>query len=247
VLQGSREHQEEFLTALNEMEAEAENHWDMLELYLECRRIACILSVLRSITCTGDIVDVGCGDGVLLWHLKAVGAFQVGADLSLTRLHRSQSRSHALFVQAEATQLPFPTGTFDLVICTDVLEHLSAMERAISELARICTGKGHILISVPCCNVYRLATGKKRYISPYTHLREFSYFDVREFEPVATLIDLFREEGFVLTKRKGACAFSIHTYQTHTSSVFHLIDRVLSHLPVRGLHLYEVLLFRRTK
>lgn len=247
MLRGSRKHQEQFLTTLNEMEAEAENHWDMLGLYWESRRIACILSVLERITCTGGIIDVGCGDGVLLWHLRNTGALQVGADLSLTRLHRSQSRCRALLVQAEATQLPFPDRTFDLVICTDVLEHLSTMEKAISELARICTTEGHILISVPCCNVYRLATGRKGYISPYTHLREFSYFDVREFEPVTTLIDLVRKEGFALVKRKGTCAFSIHTYQNHTSSVFHVVDRVLSHLPIKGLHLYEVLLFRRMK
>jgi 2-polyprenyl-3-methyl-5-hydroxy-6-metoxy-1,4-benzoquinol methylase len=247
VLRGSREHQEQFLTALNEMEAEAENHWDMLGLSWESRRIACILSVLERSTCAGDIVDVGCGDGVLLWHLRNAGASRVGADLSFTRLHRSQSRSHALLVQAEATQLPFQDSTFDLVICTDVLEHLSSMEKAISELSRICTAEGHILISVPCCNVYRLIRGRKRYISPYTHLREFSYFDVREFEPVTTLIDLFRKEGFFLARRKGTCAFSIHTYQNHTSSVFHAVDRVLSHLPVKGLHLYEVLLFRRMK
>ncbi|MBU7023299.1 MAG: class I SAM-dependent methyltransferase [Theionarchaea archaeon] len=247
MLRGSREHQEQFLTTLNEMEAEAENHWDMLGLYWESRRIACILSVLERLTCTGNIIDVGCGDGVLLWHLRNAGALQVGADLSFTRLHRSQSRSHALLVQAEATQLPFPDRTFDLVTCTDVLEHLSIMEKAISELARICTTGGHILISVPCCNVYRLITGRKRYISPYTHLREFSYFDVREFEPVSMLIDLVREEGFVLAKRKGTCLFSIRTYQNHTSLLFHAADRVLSHLPIKGLHLYEVLLFRRMK
>lgn len=247
MFQGSREHQKEFLIALNEMEAETEYHWDMLNLYWECRRLACILSVLERITVEGNIIDVGCGDGVLLWHLESAGLQKVGADVSLTRLHRSQSRCQALYVQAEATELPFLNHTFDLVVCTDVLEHLPAMERAVSELARICTDKGHILISVPCYNIYRLLTGKKRYISPYTHLREFSYFDAAGFEPVATLINQFRKEGFLLTERKGTCVFDIRVYQKHTSPVFRMIDRLLSQLPLRGLHLYEILLFRRIK
>ncbi|MBU7014839.1 MAG: class I SAM-dependent methyltransferase [Theionarchaea archaeon] len=244
MFQGSREHEKQFLTALNEMEAEAEDHWDMLNLYWERRRLMCILSMLEQVTgVEGSIIDVGCGDGVVLWHLESVGVHQVGVDLSLTRLHRTQSRCHFLCVQAEATQLPFFDRTFDIVVCTDVLEHLPNMEKAVSELARICTDRGHILIGVPCCNMYRKVTGKKRYISPYTHLREFSYLDVEGFEPMITLIDLFQDEGFVLARREGTCVFSINAYQNHTSSLFHAMDGLLSRLPVRGLHLYEVLLF----
>ncbi|MGC1122336.1 MAG: class I SAM-dependent methyltransferase [Candidatus Methanofastidiosia archaeon] len=236
------------MNALNELEAETENHREMLNLYWERRRMACVLSVLEGITCGScHLIDVGSGDGVLLELLESPGSHHVGVDLSFTRLHRAAQHCHALSVQAEATQLPFSDSTFDLVICTEVLEHLSSIEKAVSELARICTGAGHILIGIPCYNAYRFFTGKKRYISPYTHLREFSYLDARGFEPIHTLVDLFREEGFVLNKRKGTCVFSITTYQKHASSLFQCVDRMLSHLPVRGLHLYEVLLFRGMK
>lgn len=245
---GNLEQQKEFLYALNEMEAKSENHWDMLALYWERRRIQCIFSVLENLLSKNGqvrVLDVGSGDGVVLSFLEQKGAHPVGIDLSFTRLSRSSAHCGAQHVQAEATCLPFSDRTFDVVVCTDVLEHLADMEQAVTELSRICTEPGCILVSVPCCNLYRLMTRKYRYISPYTHLREFSYFNTSDFESIHRLTGLFGKRGFNLIKRRGTCTFSIDFYQNHNSQFIHVIDRILSFLNMKGLYLYEVLLFGR--
>jgi ubiquinone/menaquinone biosynthesis C-methylase UbiE len=246
VFRGNIIHQKEFLQALNEMEAEQEYHWDMQALYWEYKRIQCIKSVLTTLKLShATVIDVGCGDGVMLSWLEQKGAVPVGADVSLTRLNRSLNYCSASHVQADIVQLPFPDNTFDIVVCTDVLEHLSTMDEAVSELCRVCSDKGYLLISVPCCNVYRILTRKRRYISPYTHVREFSYFDVDHFEPVAALRHMVFSQGYILKKRRGTCVFSIDFYKRHPSSLIGIIDGILSLIQVKGLHLYEVLLFGR--
>ena len=244
MFRGNIRYQKEFLQVLNEKEAEQEYHWDMQALYWENKRMQCIKSVLTTLELSdAAVIDVGSGDGVILSWLEQKGAFPVGADVSLTRLNRSLTHCSASHVQADIVQLPFSDNTFDIVVCTDVLEHLYAMDEAVSELCRVCADKGHLLISVPCCNVYRILTQKKRYISPYTHLREFSYFDIDHFEPVAALQHMVLSQRFTLKKRRGTCAFSIDFYKRYPS--FGVIDEILSLIQMRGLHLYEVLLFGR--
>lgn len=49
----------------------------------------------------------------------------------------------------EVPRLPFEDGSFDTVICTDVLEHLEHLHRVFDELVRVC--RGHMIISLPNC------------------------------------------------------------------------------------------------
>lgn len=56
-------------------------------------------------------------------------------------------------------ELPFPDGTFDLIICTEVLEHLLWPQQLLKEAHRVLTPKGKIIVSVPNITSlsYRLA------------------------------------------------------------------------------------------
>lgn len=51
--------------------------------------------------------------------------------------------------RADALTLPFPDGTFDAVICSEVLEHLPDYERAVDELVRVLRPGGWLGVSVP--------------------------------------------------------------------------------------------------
>ena len=51
-------------------------------------------------------------------------------------------------VEHDLTQrLPLSSGTFDLVLCCLVIEHLPDLDRIVSELGRICRAGGHVVIS----------------------------------------------------------------------------------------------------
>jgi SAM-dependent methyltransferase len=50
---------------------------------------------------------------------------------------------------ADVTDLPFADRSFDLVVCSHVLEHVADDRRALSELARVVSGRGEVLLLTP--------------------------------------------------------------------------------------------------
>jgi len=97
----------------------------------------------------GPVLDVGCGDGSLAQDLRQrLGARVVAVDLSARRVERAASRVPGLPVsQAAVYELPFTSGAFPLVVCTDLLEHLDDPQAAMRELVRV--SRGQVLVTVP--------------------------------------------------------------------------------------------------
>lgn len=93
---------------------------------------------------TETVLDVGCGDGAITNELAKSFAV-TGVDTSAAALEHVQAPT----IQADATALPFGDRSFDLVVCSEMLEHLEkpAYRRAVSELTRVADS--HLLISVP--------------------------------------------------------------------------------------------------
>ncbi|MFT7465283.1 MAG: ubiquinone/menaquinone biosynthesis C-methylase UbiE [Pseudohongiellaceae bacterium] len=98
----------------------------------------------------GPLLDSGCGDGALsVFTREQTGAeYAVGLDLSVRRAQRAQGDKPAVhFLSGSIYELPFPDDHFELVLCTDLLEHLDEPQRAFDELVRVSSK--HVLISVP--------------------------------------------------------------------------------------------------
>jgi ubiquinone/menaquinone biosynthesis C-methylase UbiE len=87
------------------------------------------------------ILDAGCGTGRMLsWLGRYGGAGRtVGVDVSWYALQFCRQRRHRLLSQASIAQLPFRSDYFDLVTCSDVLQHLphDAEAAALAELQRV--------------------------------------------------------------------------------------------------------------
>lgn len=108
------------------------------------------------------ILDIGCGNGrhtaaaYGLSQTRVVGADRNVADLTSAadrlRFHdRLGAHGGGIWMlsAADITRLPFSSNRFDLVICSEVLEHVPDHRRAVSELARV-TKPGHpVVVSVP--------------------------------------------------------------------------------------------------
>ena len=109
------------------------------------------------------ILDIGCGTGR---HLAAAygldQALIIGADPQPQDLKQAHSRlqlhrdlgargegSRCHLSAASILQLPFSDHGFDLVICSEVLEHIDEFSRAIRELARVLAPRGQLIVSVP--------------------------------------------------------------------------------------------------
>ncbi len=92
----------------------------------------------------GDVLEVGCGTGLLLRRMAAFARSARGVDLSPGMLE--QARARGLDVgEASATDLPFPDASFDVVCSFKVLAHVREVERALGEMARVVRPGGYVI------------------------------------------------------------------------------------------------------
>jgi len=99
---------------------------------------------LSSIRATRAL-DVGTGSGRYLPLLAATGALTtIGADLSLGMLRRNAGRQR---VCADAMQLPFASGAFDLINASLIAGDISDLTPWIEELARVLEPGGSLIYS----------------------------------------------------------------------------------------------------
>lgn len=118
--------------------------------YIHNKRLDKICELLGNLN--GRLLDLGCGDGYLLKRLGKFNAF--GLDISLKRLKRVNKDN---LVQGDATKLPFKNNSFDVVVCSEVLEHVPDPKLLIKEIKRVIKKSGNIIISVPNEFNWRLA------------------------------------------------------------------------------------------
>jgi SAM-dependent methyltransferase len=111
----------------------------------------------------GDrLLDLGCGGGRHAFEAARRGARVVAVDMDRSELEQVSALFAAMAqageitggasgiaVNADATCLPFPDGSFDKVIAAEVLEHLPADQLAMNEIARVLRPGGVAAVTVP--------------------------------------------------------------------------------------------------
>lgn len=95
-----------------------------------------------------QILDIGCGTGATMDHLRAFGEVQ-GIDLSELPLTFTRQRGHRNIICASATELPFAEKSFDLITALDVIEHLDDDVKGLSEIHRCLRPGAPVVIFVP--------------------------------------------------------------------------------------------------
>jgi 2-polyprenyl-3-methyl-5-hydroxy-6-metoxy-1,4-benzoquinol methylase len=106
-----------------------------------------------------SVLDVGCGEGVLTeqWADRIAPGRIVGIDLEDAKLEAEwadRQRPNLTFAAMEVERLAFADGEFELVAATEVLEHVTAPELALAEMARVASR--HLLVSVPHEPLWRM-------------------------------------------------------------------------------------------
>lgn len=95
-------------------------------------------------------LDVGCGGGFLAEEFARLGCYVVGVDpsevsINTARRHATEVGLDIDYRVAPGEQLPVSDGEFDLAYSCDVLEHVSDLERVISEISRSLKPEGVFL------------------------------------------------------------------------------------------------------
>jgi SAM-dependent methyltransferase len=108
------------------------------------------------------VLDLGCGAGRHAFEAGRRGAAVVALDTDRTELARVAAVAAAMaeagelpagasvaMAAGDATAMPFPDGSFDVVIAAEVLEHIPADQHAMNEIARVLRPGGTAAITVP--------------------------------------------------------------------------------------------------
>lgn len=173
--------------------------WSPLEEFKA--RYEPVLSFLQKISKHNTkILDVGCGTGMAAEMLRSFGQVY-GIDVSPRSIMKARSRLDRVCVSL-GEELPFKDEAFDVVTCTETIEHFLAPSEALSEFNRVLKSGGYLIISTPnpwywfvvLSKVYAVLKGQKagtgqiveNYLSPVSlrSMLKKRGFEIEEFKTV---------------------------------------------------------------
>jgi 2-polyprenyl-3-methyl-5-hydroxy-6-metoxy-1,4-benzoquinol methylase len=114
--------------------------------YTFTRRLEAVFQMLPPLE-NQRILEIGCGAGLLALELASTAEMVFGIDISFfvldfaKRVQEIVKYENVSFQHGDAENLAFQDESFDLVICSEVLEHLLDPQRALAEIRRV-TKKG---------------------------------------------------------------------------------------------------------
>tara|TARA_Y100000748_G_scaffold235557_2_gene199570 strand:- start:1273 stop:1977 length:705 start_codon:yes stop_codon:yes gene_type:complete len=148
----------------------------------------------------GVMLDVGCGEGRHIFGIMHDYPLMkcIGLDMDKESLEKAEegyeyfksiSKAGAQFLKGSAYSLPFPDESIDLIVCSEVLEHLHEYNDAVKEIHRVLKPGGKFYASVPATWPEKICwkLSKEYQNQPGGHLRIFSQ---------SGLISEIKESGF---------------------------------------------------
>ena len=95
------------------------------------------------------VLDAGCGYGIYSLTFQEKG-FQVTAiDHDKKRVDELKKQTDLHVEKADITNLPFQDNYFDVISCSEVIEHIKDDEQALSELSRVLKKRGILITTTP--------------------------------------------------------------------------------------------------
>lgn len=133
------------------------------------------------------ILDAGCGEGFIdallrerFAHVHIVGLEFTNEAIRIAR----QMNPSVEYMQGDIMKMPFQDNSFDIVMCTEVLEHLARPEAALSELKRVT--KKFLFITVPhepwfCLGNLLVLKNVSRLGNPIDHINHWTMKSFQTF------------------------------------------------------------------
>jgi ubiquinone/menaquinone biosynthesis C-methylase UbiE len=183
-----------------------------------------------------SILDVGCGTGDHLRHLNPVRGVGIDVSADMIRIakrkHHAPARRTLRFVHATTPKLARMTRQrFGAIVCVDVIEHMTDVPAELRAMRRLLRPEGTVVILManPLWEPVLLLLERFKMKMP-----EGPHYRM----PYASLRDILRKEGFVITRHDWRLALP-----THIPVVSVVVNAVVHALPiVRRLGLIEVII-----
>lgn len=109
------------------------------------------------------MLDAGCGAGV--YSFTAQSKFETidAVDISKEKIDYAKSVNpykNISFQECDLCSLPFKDSSFDIILCTEVLEHIEDDKKALKELSRVLLPGGKIIVTVPNMSKFHIKNQK---------------------------------------------------------------------------------------
>lgn len=114
------------------------------------------MKIIKYIGNDKTVLDVGCSTGYIARELKKKGCHVVGIEIDEVAAEMARNYCGKVIVGdiEEVKELPYPDGYFDVIILSDVLEHLKRPDVVLLKLKRYLKPGGFVIASIP--NIARL-------------------------------------------------------------------------------------------
>ena len=200
-----------------------ESGYDLLEIP-RVRKVFEIASRRRA----HEVLDVGCGDGTVAARLRQILGAEVvrGVDISARATELAKEKGiDARQVDLDNEDLPFPSDSFGLVLCAEVMEHVFDPGRLMSEIRRVLKPGGLAVVTTPNLASWYNRLAVLLGYQPWSHSASLEDLTAGKFlgknwadgggghlrtVTLAALRDLLRARGFSEVKMHGAP--SVHTF-----------------------------------
>jgi SAM-dependent methyltransferase len=117
--------------------------------------------LLESLRAGERALDLGCGEGGFTAVMAERGAKTVGVEVAQAAIDRAARRHPGLDLRLVPFDGPLPLedSSFDLVWCSEVIEHVADTAAWLSEVRRVLAPRGRLLITTPSHGRLRVALG----------------------------------------------------------------------------------------
>ena len=158
--------------------------------------------VLSSMPEGGRILDAGAGElrnKDLCSHLKYVSQdfCQYDGAGNAKGLQTEKWNTSNINIVSDIINIPEPDNSFDVVLCSEVFEHLPMPVAALNELGRLVKSGGHLILTAPFCSLthfapYHYSTGFNRYFYE-EHLQGLG-FDILDLQANGNYFEYMGQE-----------------------------------------------------
>ncbi|MDP3052560.1 MAG: class I SAM-dependent methyltransferase [bacterium] len=187
------------------------------------------------------ILDIGCGPGFLLYDLKKAGAKGTGLEISKALVSFGRKELGLDIQEGTLENSSLSLASFDIVVCSNLIEHLSDPIGFFSRLDRVLAPAGIVYFSTP--NYDATKEYGNKWPGFYKDFEHIFYFNKRSLTYALSRLDLKPIKFFYLPQTGGIIGKKNINYEKSSSRT--KIRKILLNTPILNKFLWEMIFLTR--